>query len=140
MTTCGHTLALSHAHRVNSSSSPPHPHPTSPWAKLMGGSAPRRMRGWWVDKHETLVTHYDKRRIILYDSRGIFSRGCVMCPSHSSIHLAEMKDHLSNLCQSVPGAGCENKNPGEIDENVGRLFRSSHAHTNIVPAALCNQQ
>lgn len=70
----------------------------SPWAKLRGGSG-------WVDKQETLVTHYDKRRIILYDSRGIFSRGCVMCPSHSSIHLAAMKDRLSNLCQCVPGGG-----------------------------------
>lgn len=121
--------------RVNSSSSP-HPspsslspllslHPTSPRAKLRGGSG-------WVDEQETLVTHYDKRRIILYDSRGIFSRGCVMCPSHSSIHLAAMKDHLSNLCQCVPGGGYKNKNPGEIDENVARLLRSTHAHTYIM--------
>lgn len=143
MTTCGHTLAPSHAQESTRLLLPIRPllpsppllsrHPTSPWAKLRGGSG-------CADKQETLVTHYDKRRIILYDSRGIFSRGCVMCPSHSSIHLAPMKGHLSNLCQCVPGGGYKNKNPGEIDENVSRLFRATHAHTYIIPAALCNQQ
>lgn len=70
-------------------------------------------------------------RNTLYDSRVTFYSGCLICPSHSSIHLGMMMGHSSHSRQCTGGkSGRKQTCKLWVCKQI-LLFRCMHAHTRM---------
>lgn len=149
--TCGHPLALGHAQRRLAFSFSFFFYPSIPvlftpfscqslHLILLASTCPRARlreaaflavpRRWWADGRETLVSHYDRGESH-YMIRMAFFLGCLMCLSHSSIHLTVMRDRLSHSRQRAR----RKKSPGASGKNR-KAANCLNAHTRALSPAL----